>query len=320
MPFSRNTESAFLFRGYALLRFFAALLCLLIPVSGLYAAPVAVTVVLSEDAGAYRDFSNALQDNLPGKDIALTVNKTPADPIPEGSIVIAAGFKAANAAAASRAAAVLNVIISKSGYERLLHEYPQRARTKTFSAIFMDQPMERQIRLVKALLPGRRRLGVIYDNFLPEELAQLRQQAKRHGFVLNEQTVGKDLALYGALQNLSQGSDALLALPDDTIYNSSTIRDILLTTYRNHIPLIGFSPAYVKAGALGSVFSTPAQIARQSLGTIQQYLSGHALPAAQYPQFFELATNEQVANSLNLHIRSESELYQAMSSPTGDEP
>jgi putative ABC transport system substrate-binding protein len=100
----------------------------------------------------------------------------------------------------------------------------------------------------------------------------------------------------------------LLALPDAEIYNTVTIRNILLTTYRNKVPLIGFSPGYVKAGALCAVFSTPAQIAEQSLGIIQEYAETHTLPAAQYAKEFEVTVNEQVAHSLGLNIRSVSQL------------
>jgi putative ABC transport system substrate-binding protein len=298
----------------------AALVCLLLAASPLYAAPFAVTAVLSENSGAYREFADALRENLSGSGLAFTVINNPAEPVPDSGLVIAAGMKAAAAVAAGRAPVVLNVIVSKSGYERLLHEFPQRARSHAFSAIFMDQPMERQVRLIEALLPGKRRVGVMYDAPPPDGLLQLRQQANRRGFTLNEQEIGKSLTLFGALQALSQDSQVLLALPDDAVYNSSTIRDILLTTYRNHIPLIGFSPGYVKAGALGAVFSTPAQIAKQAATLIEQYDGSNTLPAARYPQLFELATNEQVARSMGLNIKSSDELHQKMSAPAGDEP
>ena len=298
----------------------AVFLCFVFSVNSLYAAPLAFTVVLSENAGPYQEFSNTLREKLSGKNVTFVVIDDPAGPIPATGLVIGVGMKAATAVAASKASAVLNVLIPKLGYDQLLRDFPQRAHSKTFSAIFMDQPMERQIRLVEAMLPGTRRVGVMFDSVSSEELAQLRQRATRHGLNLHEQDIGPELTLYAALQALLQDSDVLLALPDDSVYNSSTIRNILLATYRSGIPLIGFSPSYVKAGALGAVFSTPAQIAAQAALSIQQFGETRTLPAAQYPQMFEVATNEQVARSLGLSIRSADELHREISALTGDEP
>jgi len=128
-----------------------------------------------------------------------------------------------------------------------------------------------------------------------------------HGLGLNEQAVGA-LTLPEALHELLQNSEVLFALPDSAIYNDSTIRNILLTTYRRGIPLIGFSPGIVKAGALCAVSSTPAQIAAQAATLIRQFGDSHPLPVAQYPQEFEITINEQVANSLGLPIKTTSEL------------
>ncbi len=298
----------------------AVFLCLFFFVNPLHAAPLAVTIVLSENAGPYQEFSTTLRENLSRRNVAFVVIDNPAGPIPGSGLVIGVGMKAATAVAASKASVVLNVLIPKPGYEQLLRDFPQRAHSKTFSAIFMDQPMERQVRLIEAVLPGKHRVGVMFDSFSPEELAQLRQRVTRHGLSLREQYVSSNLSLYEALQALLQDSEVLLALPDESVYNNSTLRNILLATYRSGVPLIGFSPGYVKAGALAAVFSTPVQIAEQAVLSIQQYGETRTLPAAQYPQMFEVATNEQVARSLGLSVRSADELRREMRELTGDEP
>ena len=301
----------------------AAFLCLFFFVNPLHAAPLAVTIVLSENDGPYQEFSNKLRENLSAKNVAFVVIDNPHEPIPAAGLVIGVGMKAATAIAAGEASAVLNVLISKPGYDQLLRDFPQRAHSKTFSAIFMDQPMERQVRLIEAVLPalpGKRRVGVMYDSFPPEELVQLRQGITRHGLSLQEQKIGPNLSLYAALQALLQDSEVLLALPDDSVYSGSTLRNILLATYRSGVPLIGFSPGYVRAGALGAVFSTPAQIAAQAALAVQQFGETRTLPATQYPQMFDVTTNEQVARSLGLSIKSVEELHREIGALTGDEP
>lgn len=295
-------------------------MCLFFSAGILHAAPLAVTVVLSEDGGPYLEFSNALREHLLKKNVGLVVVDDPARPIPDRGLAIGVGMKAATTASASNAPAVLNVLIPRTGHEKLLRDFPQRANSKAFSAIFLDQPAERQVRLIEAMLPDKRRVGVLFDSFPPDELVQLRQRMTRHGLTMHEQVISQNLPLVKALQEVLQDSEVLLALPDATVYNSSTIRNILLASYRSGDPVIGFSPAYVKAGALGALFSTPAQIAAQAALAIQQFGETRTLPPAQHPLLFEVAINEQVARSLGLAIRSPDELHKEISALTGDEP
>jgi len=285
-----------------------------------YIKPLSVVVVQGENSEPYLEFTRALQDNILKRNIDLVVVDDPAKPVPDADLVISVGMKAATAVAASSAPAVLNVLIPKAGYEKLLRDFPARANSKTFSAIFLDQPVARQIRLIAAILPDKRRIGVLFDSFPQDELIQLRQQISKYGLALHERTISPALPLHEALQEVLQDSEVLLALPDSTVYNSSTLRNILLATYRSGVPLIGLSPAYVKAGALCAVFSTSAQIAAQAAMAIQRFWEISALPDAQYPQFFEVMVNEQVGRSLGLSTKSPAELHNEMSALTRRAP
>ncbi len=278
-----------------------------------YIKPLVVAVVLGENSEPYLEFIHALRDNILKRNVDLVVVDDPAKPLPEADLVIPLGMKAAAAVAAGKAPAVLNVLIPKAGYDKLLRDFPARANSKTFSAIFLDQPVTRQIRLIAAILPGKRHVGVLFDSIPKDELAQLRQQMSRYGLNLHERVISPALPLHEALQEILQESEVLLALPDSTVYNSSTLRNILLATYRSGVPLIGFSPAYVKAGALCAVFSMPTQVAGQAVLSIQQFWEIATLPAAQYPQLFEVMVNDQVARSLGLSVKSPAELHNEMS-------
>ena len=290
-----------------LLFFFAA--------SSAQAEPVNVTVVQSENSGLYLEFSTALREIAVSRGNTFAVIE-PSRPIPNSGLVIAVGVKAATAVAASNAPFVLNVLIPKTGHEKLLRDFPQRANARAYSAIFLDQPVYRQIHLVAAILPNKRNIGLLYSS-PPDEFAQLKREIAEHGLSLRKQVVSPSLPLAEALQNILQDSEVLLALPDAAIYNSSTIRNILLATYRSGVPLIGLSPAYVKAGALCAVYSTPAQLALQAAILIQKYSETGALPAAQYPQEFEVMVNEQVARSLGLNIKSEAVLHDEIKADNG---
>jgi hypothetical protein len=266
-----------------------------------------VTIVLSEQSGSYAEFSNILDKFLTGKNIPHRVIDT-TQPIPIGGVIIGVGMKAATAVSSSEASSVLNVLISRSSYEKLLQDFPRRIGSHTFSAIYLDQPIERQIELISAALPHKHNIGILYST-PPKELVHIRQEMKDHGLILHEQTVGSEFSLFEALQVSLSSNETLLALPDATVYNDSTVRNILLATYRSGIPLIGVSPGYVTAGALCAVFSTPEQIAIQTATLILQFEDSHALPAAQYPREFDVMVNEKVARSLGLQLKQASALH-----------
>jgi putative tryptophan/tyrosine transport system substrate-binding protein len=118
--------------------------------------------------------------------------------------------------------------------------------------------------------------------------------------------------MFDALQKVLKRSDLLLALPEPAIYNSSTLRNILLSTYHARIPLIGFSSAHVKAGAICAVFSTPEQLASQTGTVVLNFIATSILPPEQYPKFFEIAVNERVAKSLAIGIKKPDELASRM--------
>lgn len=286
----------------------AGLLLCLSPAS---AEPLSVSVILSENTGAYSEFSAALRENLLENNVTLAIQDS-TQPLPPSDLVIAVGMKAATAAASSNAASVLNVMIPKSGHKKLLRDFPKRENSPRFSAIYLDQPVERQLSLIASAFPDRNRIGILFDSPPPEELDQIRQKAAEYGLKLYEQETGENKPLFGALQNVLQHSDVLLAIPAPAVYNSSTLRNILVSTYQTRIPLVGFSSAYVKAGATCAVFSTPAQFASQTGTAILRFMATGALPSAQYPKFYEVAVNDRVAQSLGIDIKTPDELVRSM--------
>lgn len=272
------------------------------------AGELRIALVLSEQGGAYQEYGNALAAQLSANNVVLLVTDTD-KPLPEADLVVAAGMKASVHAAAATPAALLVVLVPKEGVGKLNNEFPALGKPgkSRFSSIYLDQPINRQLGLIAAVLPKARSIGVLYS-VQPRELARLRTAAAERNYEMNERISSAFPTMNAALQSLLLSSDVLLALPDAEIYNASTIRNILLTTYRNKVPLVGFSPGYVRAGALCAVYSTPQQIAEQSAQMIRTFSDAHVLPAAQYAKQFEVSINEQVARSLGLNIKSAAEV------------
>jgi ABC-type uncharacterized transport system substrate-binding protein len=223
-------------------------------------------------------------------------------------LVVAVGTPAMTAMARKPPSVpVLNVLVPRASFRKLSLSNARTQDSKSFSAVYFDQPWSRQLALIRYALPGRR-VGILLGKDSLELSAVLLAAAKAAGLSANIEVADDEADLLPALKQLLARSDALLAVPDSSIYNRSNIASILLTSYRAKVPLFGFSPSYVKAGALASVFSEPAQIAQQVVEIIQNLPASGGLPAPQSPRYFSVRVNSQVQLSLELKMEDEVQL------------
>ena len=196
---------------------------------------------------------------------------------------------------------VVAALLPRSGYERIVRESNRRLPTN-LTAVFLDQPLGRRVDLVRLILPDAKRVGVLWG---PESVALqagMIQSLQSRGFTMISSLVANPAGLFSGLKAVLDEADVLLAVADPQVYSGSTIANILLATYQARIPVMAFSPAYVKAGALVAIYATPKQIGVQTAGLARLSLQGNALPAPQYPTEFEISVNDHVARSLGLNL------------------
>ena len=126
--------------------------------------------------------------------------------------------------------------------------------------------------------------------------------------------IGKRRDVGEALSLLLSDIDVLLALPDSRIHNSKTISHILTTAYRNNIPVIGFSSAYVKAGATGAIYTSPDNIAQQLAEVIFDIITKqNRINDSQTASYFSVIFNYEVTRSLGLPTFSTREIKSKIS-------
>lgn len=282
--------------------------CLANPV---HAVSLTVSVVLSDSSQPYQQFSAEFHKYFAENYADVVVVESYADEKPKVNhngkvdLVVAVGSKATELAVTNFNAPLLSTMVPKAAYEALLDGHSSRL-SKTASAIYLDQPWSRQLNFIQALLPKHNIVGVLYSPNTPIVLPRLPR-----GMSLNAQSATAE-NLFAALENVLNSSDVLLAIPDSEIYSSSKVRNILLTSYRYKVPLIGISQAYVNAGALGAIFSTPEQLAVQAGKTIVSFARSRNLPEPQYPELFKISLNLQVARSLGIVLDSQEVILERM--------
>lgn len=287
-----------------------------------------VAVVVSEDDGAYREVAEAIETRLREARIEcerMTVGKLNGRlDLPARRLVIAVGVEAGNQVLARKPALpVLATLVTRAWYEDA--QRVSGLPVARFSAIWLDQPIERHLRLVRHALPGVKHVGVLLSARSDVPLAKIEPAAKALGFDLEHEHVDSAQRIIPALDSLLARSDVLLALPDPLIYNSYTAQNVLLTTYRHRDPVVAYSQAYVKAGALLGLFVTPRQIGQQAGETAALIASSEswALPAAGPVGDFEVAVNLHVARSLGIDVPDRATLRRAIEATrrgSGDKP
>lgn len=196
---------------------------------------------------------------------------------------------------------VLAAMLPRAAYQRVLLERGDGVTVPT-TALYLDQPFARQLSMLHLALPDARRVGVLWGEESKARQPGLQAAASAHSLELSSAVVANDAALFGALKNVLERSDVLLAVPDPRVFNGATLPNILLTTYRARVPVLAFSPTYVKAGALLSLHTTPVQVGRQAGALALSVLQGAVVPPAQYPAEFSVTVNAHVARSLGLSL------------------
>jgi len=176
------------------------------------------------------------------------------------------------------------------------------------SAVFIDQPASRQLALVRLALPSTKRLAIVYSEASRPLIEAVEVAARSTGMIIEAAVVDDEQPLYNALRSVLSDESALLTVPDTSVYNNFTIQNVLLTAYRERTPVIGFSPAYVRAGAVVAVYSTPEQVGDQVADATIRVLEGNPLPPPAFPAAFSVSTNPHVARSLSLTLPDPAQL------------
>ena len=268
---------------------------------------LSVWIALSDAGGAHAEAAEALRDGferVQPRRVQWRVAHWSqfASPQPEPHWVVAVGTAAQRGmqqlfAGDATPPPLLSILVPRLAFERGAE--PARLRAGSLSAVFIDQPPARQIELIRLALPTVRNVGILVGEESKGHAAALEHAAKDRALRLVTLPVSQG-GLFSSLQSLLADADVLLALPDPTVFNSQTAASILTSAYRRQVALIGFSPAWVKAGALLGLYSTPAQVGARGAELLRQALPGRNLPPPQWPREFVVAANPDVARSLGL--------------------
>lgn len=180
---------------------------------------------------------------------------------------------------------------------------PSRA-SSPMTGVSMQIPLSEQFARLRQVLPEVRRVGTVYDARNQALVNEARREASRQGLTLVGAPVSGAAEVPEAFRTLAGKVDALWSFPDTTVYSREAAQFILLFSFRNRLPLMGFSRGYVRAGALFALYADYQDVGRQLAEVATEIMAGRSpreIPIGA-PRRHALALNLRVADALGTRV------------------
>jgi ABC-type uncharacterized transport system substrate-binding protein len=123
----------------------------------------------------------------------------------------------------------------------------------SLTGVLVNVSAEAQFKRIGQFMGKANKAGVVYDPTISAFVVnEYIKSSTKYKFEVFEVPVTESSDVPPAIEKLKneRNIDFLLSVVDNTVYNSKNIQVILRFSIVNKIPLIGFSPQQVKAGAL----------------------------------------------------------------------
>jgi putative ABC transport system substrate-binding protein len=169
------------------------------------------------------------------------------------------------------------------------------------TAVYWAPSLTDQLRLAKYIMPALRRVGVLAAREdMPRVQALRTVAASQHIELVVRQT--EPGLLVRQVAELAPLADVLLAPTNNDLFNRDSLKAVLMAAYRQNRVFIGPSPAYVRAGALASLYAPSATLADDVANAIREYQRRGHWPSPALVSHFDVITNPQVARALGLRL------------------
>lgn len=214
------------------------------------------------------------------------------------TLVFAVGLKAA-------LAAKLEIFDTPVIFCMVLNPESHGLPTSNMTGIAVRTSAATQLMAIRAVMPDRRRIGVLYDEAQSGDFVrQAHRLAKQSGFELVPVAVRSQEDLASAVRTLFPKIDALWLLQDQTVISESSIPFLVESTIDAKIALFTFSSTLVQQGALGALVVDPWAVGQQAARLARTQLDDPTKPlgALHEPEYPQLALNLNTAEYLGLRF------------------
>jgi putative tryptophan/tyrosine transport system substrate-binding protein len=177
--------------------------------------------------------------------------------------------------------------------------------SKADAQVDVDISLALQLSAMHALWPGRTRVGIVRNPALSRySTEQLEARTRKEGFVPVIVDCDKPANLLKSLAALKGKADFAICFPDAELYNAVTIKPLVMASLESRLPLVGFSRAFVRAGAAAGIYADYRDTGRQAVELVERLLRGEEVSPDNAPRHIQVAVNQRVARLLGIDFNT----------------
>jgi len=285
-------------------------------------AAINVTLVLSDSGAMYRAAADSLQHELAQENqhwqvqvqtLATRIGST------RENLVIPLGLRALQKVLAEPGSTpVWALLVPRAEFDLIAAKHAA-AKRRPLSALYLDQPMPRQIQMLMAALPATKRLGVLVGSSDTRVAEAIREASSAHALEVSSERISRADDAVALLDDLKGRIDILLLVPDPQVLSSSMLQPLLLETYRLRLPVVAYSTQLIEAGAMLALYTSPGRLGQEAGQRLRHARRNGSvkLPPTAYPDSFDVAVNRSVALSLGIRVPTGELIRQRMDRKSG---
>lgn len=261
-----------------------------------------VTVVYTSEAEPYTEAVDGLRGSV-GKITLATVDlRSPnaeaelRSSLDNNRLVITVGKEALERVSArSLAVPLVAIMIMRSEQERI---------RKISAAVHLDIPVSDVLAELKTMFPRKTRVAMVRNPLQPGQVdTSVVARGRQQGFAVRVIDSSNPEQLLRAVRSLNGQVDFIVCQPDSNLYNSATVKPLILASLESHLLIVGFSASFVRAGAAVGVYPDFRDIGAQAGEIAQRQLAGQSIADMQGPRRLTVAVNQRVIRLLGLEYQ-----------------
>ncbi|MCX5718775.1 MAG: ABC transporter substrate-binding protein [Nitrospirae bacterium] len=179
---------------------------------------------------------------------------------------------------------------------------------ENITGVSMNIPPHNQLATLKDVLPGIKRIGLLYNPGRTRDLVtKARLAASSMGIELLAKEVNSSKDVPALVNSMKGKINAFWMIPDTTVITPETVEFLLLFSFENKVPILAFSDKYVEMGALLSLEADAFASGKQAGEIARKILSGTPIrkDLRTDPGNAVLSINLKIAKKLGITISND---------------
>jgi putative ABC transport system substrate-binding protein len=159
-----------------------------------------------------------------------------------------------------------------------MHPIINGLRTETSTGVHLEPSVVDQLNAVTKIIPHVKRIGIIYDpNRTGRLVAEFRDAAAELKMEIKAVPVKNREEAHKALTEMPKQAQALWLIRDPTVLTRTFFNQALVIQFKERMPLIAYSPQFVKKGAFFSYSASYKRQGKKAAEIVKALIAGKSL-------------------------------------------